>query len=106
MEKMYNHIECIKNKLLGRRESLQNGLPTVYVKYNVPKAIRSLNVDEKGSKSNTAPSRLNRISFVTKALRSAMEKKNLDRRSKFTLRYRNDKSKNTFYLPGFSRLYQ
>ena len=82
-DSMCDHVECIRNKLLGRRESLQNGLPTVYVKYNVPKAIRSLDLDEKGSKSNTAPARISRISFVTKALRSAIERKSYsDRRSK------------------------
>lgn len=69
--------------MLAKRESLQNALPMVYVKYNVPKAIRSLNMDEKGTKSFTAPARLSRISVVSKALKSAIERKNSDRKSKY-----------------------
>lgn len=80
---MCDHVQCYQNKLLARRENLQNAMPMVYVKYNVPKAIRSLNLEEKGSKSYTAPARLNRISLVTKALRSAIERKNVDRKSKY-----------------------
>lgn len=75
---------CYRHKLLHKRESLQTKIPKipmVCVKYNVPKAIRSLGMDEKG-KSFTAPARLNRISHIAKTLRSALERKMSERRSK------------------------
>jgi len=52
----------------------------VYVKYNVPKAIRTLGVGEKGGGgAQTAPARLSRVSSLAKSLRSAQERKVKDR---------------------------
>ena len=53
----------------------------VFVKYNVPKAIRSLGVGEKGTKSFTAPAKLSRINLT---LKSASQKRAMEfRKSKF-----------------------
>lgn len=80
---MCDHLEYYRNKILPKRDTISNSLPTVYVKYNVPKAIRSMGVDEKGKVAHTAPARINRIG---RTLRSALEKKASDKRSKFKKR--------------------
>lgn len=83
---MVDNLECYRTKLLLKRDSLNNKIPMVYVKYNVPKAIRTLGVDEKG-KAFTAPARLNRISQISKTLRSAYERKLADRKSKLIVHF-------------------
>ncbi|KAL4237069.1 hypothetical protein ACF0H5_005453 [Mactra antiquata] len=80
---MVDNLACYRTKLLLKRESVRNNIPKipmVYVKYNVPKAIRHLGMDEK-TKSFTAPARLNKLNLISKTLRSAMEKKMSDRKN-------------------------
>ncbi|XP_060566392.1 homeobox protein 4-like isoform X2 [Ruditapes philippinarum] len=81
---MVDNLECYRTKLLLKRDSLNNKIPMVYVKYNVPKAIRNLGLDGR-EKSFTAPARLNRISQISKTLRSAYERKLADRKNQVTV---------------------
>lgn len=71
---MVNNLECYKTRLLLKRDQIKNTIGTVYVKYNVPKAIRGLGVDGR-AKSFTAPARFSKISQVSKTIRTKYEHK-------------------------------
>ena len=81
MSETIGSLDLIRNRLFPKREADANTLPMVFVKYNVPKAIRSLGMnDTKGQKSFTAPAKLGRINLT---LKSASQKRALEfRKSK------------------------
>lgn len=71
---MVDNLECYKTRLLLKRDQIKNTVGMVYVKYNVPKAIRGLGMDGR-AKSFTAPARLSKISQVSKTIRTTYERK-------------------------------